>query len=453
MSVAFVFPQLPFTGTASSAGQPRWVGDEPRRQPLFARDVHDGIRDTAVRLFRRQATQASACSSRQPAVDVASTQSFGGRLRGATLLLAVAGRLRRRWRPFGTRVVKRPLGPARAASVSLAEAPADPALEEIRRLKELVAKYRAVDSKAWACLALTALLWSTGLVAVHLSGSHWAAVVYLALSISRCFMVMHDAAHLSFFTSMRMNKLLAEVSQYFVNYNWRQWASIHNSHHKHFGDETVKDTSLTIWFSEAELATFPWWKRAIHRFVHEPLWFYPLASLFVFFVNKPITHGMQRIVLPLLVWATLGTTTLKGYMVAVWIAGMIGVASFHLQHHCNTAYRVASPSERTSIDAALVGSTRIPIPFPLSLFSLGIEYHHLHHWDVRVPGYNLPTCDAEGEALGLWGGRVNTLGAGRAFKSLFHAQFSGSQKVTDERGNPPRFISFWPYTVLGLQDA
>ena len=34
---------------------------------------------------------------------------------------------------------------------------------------------------------------------------------------------------------------------------------------------------------------------------------------------------------------------------------------------------------------------------PSEVFSFGIEYHHIHHFDIRVPGYRLPRCDAEGE--------------------------------------------------------
>lgn len=266
-------------------------------------------------------------------------------------------------------------------------------------------------------------------------------------------MVFHDASHLSFFGDARSNERLANVAQYFVNYNWRQWAQIHNSHHAHFGDVTVKDTSLTIWFSEEELKAFPWYKRMAHRFIRDPLLFYPLAGFFVFFVNKPLTHAPMRILLPAIIWRTLGAHTAMMYLVAAWIAGMIGVGAFHLQHHCNVAYRVAGPSERTALHAALVGSTRVPLAFPLSLFSMGIEYHHIHHWDVRVPGYYLQRCDREGEAAGLWEGSVNTLGPVRAFKSLFHTQFAGSQKTADVHGRPPRFVTFWPYSVLGLQDA
>lgn len=323
--------------------------------------------------------------------------------------------------------------------------------EDRRALQQLFAQYRANDGEAWATLALTAALWCTALAALHFSGGHWAAIVFMGLCMVRCFIVFHDAMHLSFFEDAERNRLLGRVLQFFVNYSSSQWEEIHNSHHVHFGDSTVRDASLTVYFSEDELRAAPWPLRLAHRVIRDPVVFFPLAGLFVFFINKPLDHGVYRIVPPLVVWAALGQQTALAYLLAAWVGGMVGVAFFHLQHGCNAPYRVAGPQDRSSFSAAMAGSTRIPAPFPLSVFSLGIEYHHIHHYDVRVPGYRIARCDAQGEALGLWQ-RANTVSLWRAFKSLFHSHFEGSRKVEDERG-APRFASFWPYSALGLQDA
>ncbi|CAJ1436876.1 unnamed protein product [Effrenium voratum] len=37
-------------------------------------------------------------------------------------------------------------------------------------------------------------------------------------------------------------------------------------------------------------------------------------------------------------------------------------------------------------------------PGEAGVFSFGIEYHQIHHFDIRVPGYRLERCDQEGEA-------------------------------------------------------
>lgn len=334
------------------------------------------------------------------------------------------------------------------ATATLKESSAEVA--ERRRLQELVSKWRADDAEAWASLALTATLYVGSLAVLHLSGGHWAAIILLAFALVRAFIVFHDAAHSSFFEKPDHNKTLGQVLQFFINYSLDEWNTVHNSHHAHFGDVTVKDSSLTIWFSEKELENAPWYLWLAHRIIRDPIFFYPLAGLFVFFLNKPAQHFPYRTLVPFLVWYFLGMQTLCAYFLAAWLGGSLGVACFHLQHHCNSPYRVPDDSSRTHLDAAIVGSTRIPLAWPLSVFSFGIEYHHIHHFDIRVPGYRLERCDAEGEAAGLWT-RVNTVDWVRAIKSLCHSQFDGSSKASDA-GGTPRFSSFWPYSALGLQD-
>eukprot|EP00435_Cladocopium_sp_Y103_P057211 s402_g19.t1 len=320
-------------------------------------------------------------------------------------------------------------GTARLSADAKLESSAEVA--ERRRLQELVSKWRADDAEAWASLALTATLYVGSLAVLHLSGGHWAAIILLAFALVRAFIVFHDAAHSSFFEKPDHNKTLGQVLQFFINYSLDEWNTVHNSHHAHFGDVTVKDSSLTIWFSEKELENAPWYLWLAHRIIRDPIFFYPLAGLFVWGAQ---TQGTG-------VWYFLGMQTLCAYFLAAWLGGSLGVACFHLQHHCN------SP---THLDAAIVGSTRIPLAWPLSVFSFGIEYHHIHHFDIRVPGYRLERCDAEGEAAGLWT-RVNTVDWVRAIKSLCHSQFDGSSKASDA-GGTPRFSSFWPYSALGLQD-
>lgn len=342
--------------------------------------------------------------------------------------------------------------PQRVARSVVATTVSPTLTEERREIQELLARYRADDREAWASLAMTTFLWTSAVAALHVTGGHWAAVIFLAGTLARCFLVFHDAAHLAFFEGADSNRNLASVMQFFASYSYQRWEEVHNSHHAHFGDSTVQDNSLTIWFSEEELATKPWYFSLGHRVLRDPLLFYPLAGFFVFFVNKPVEQGLQRIVVPALVGLFLGPSTALCYVFSGWLAGMVGVAFFHLQHHCNSPYRLPDASKRTSLDAAMLGSTRMPLPFPASLFSFGIEYHHIHHLDVRVPGYRLQRCDAEGQARGLWH-RANTIDGWRAFKSLFHSQFEGSKKFADEEGRSPRFTSFWPYSALGLQDV
>ena len=40
-------------------------------------------------------------------------------------------------------------------------------------------------------------------------------------------------------------------------------------------------------------------------------------------------------------------------------------------------------------DSGLKGSSFIQVPKYLQYFTAGIEYHHIHHMNAKIPGYNL----------------------------------------------------------------
>ena len=73
---------------------------------------------------------------------------------------------------------------------------------------------------------------------------------------------------------------------------------------------------------------------------------------------------------------------------SLWIASTIGVILFHNQHTFDPAY-VVSQSEWTVNDSGVKGSSLIIIPHALNYFTGGIEYHHIHHMNSKIPGYNL----------------------------------------------------------------
>eukprot|EP00971_Amphidinium_carterae_P204262 4053334-Amphidinium_carterae.1 len=83
--------------------------------------------------------------------------------------------------------------------------------KQLRRdLQELVARHRATNGRALWNLGLTAGLWSTALYLIHATNWYWLSVPFMAMVISRIFMVFHDASHLSFFRRAAHNRWLAE---------------------------------------------------------------------------------------------------------------------------------------------------------------------------------------------------------------------------------------------------
>jgi omega-6 fatty acid desaturase (delta-12 desaturase) len=46
-------------------------------------------------------------------------------------------------------------------------------------------------------------------------------------------------------------------------------------------------------------------------------------------------------------------------------------------------------------DSGLKGSSFIQIPYLLKYFTGGIEYHHIHHFNSKIPNYNLQSYHEE----------------------------------------------------------
>lgn len=67
---------------------------------------------------------------------------------------------------------------------------------------------------------------------------------------------------------------------------------------------------------------------------------------------------------------------------------MINFLSFFNQHTYNPSYVVGN-REWTQRNSGLLGSSFIQVPYLLKYFTMGIEYHHIHHMNSKIPGYNL----------------------------------------------------------------
>jgi len=67
---------------------------------------------------------------------------------------------------------------------------------------------------------------------------------------------------------------------------------------------------------------------------------------------------------------------------------------FHWQHEINTAYWKSS-QDYDHKDACFLGSSFLLVPNSLKWITLGIEYHHIHHLNTKIPSYNLRKCHEE----------------------------------------------------------
>jgi omega-6 fatty acid desaturase (delta-12 desaturase) len=76
------------------------------------------------------------------------------------------------------------------------------------------------------------------------------------------------------------------------------------------------------------------------------------------------------------------------YNIAHYLSCILTLILFHSQHTFNPPYVVDNESWNLQ-DSSIKGSSFIEIPKYLKYFTMGIEYHYIHHYAIRIPGYNL----------------------------------------------------------------
>jgi omega-6 fatty acid desaturase (delta-12 desaturase) len=73
--------------------------------------------------------------------------------------------------------------------------------------------------------------------------------------------------------------------------------------------------------------------------------------------------------------------------------------------------------------SAIEGSTYLDIPFPLSIFTHGIEFHHIHHLNSNVPSYQLSNCH-NSIPYSMWEHyNVNNVSCMTAIVSMFNVMY------------------------------
>ena len=72
----------------------------------------------------------------------------------------------------------------------------------------------------------------------------------------------------------------------------------------------------------------------------------------------------------------------------MYVFSFLLLFTFHNQHTYNPSY-VITNGKWTQRDSGLLGSSYLLYPNWLKYFTMGIDYHHIHHMNAKIPGYNL----------------------------------------------------------------
>ena len=229
----------------------------------------------------------------------------------------------------------------------------------------------------------------------------------------RMFMFLHDCVHESFTPNKTLNYAIGSVASVVTNCVSMNWALDHHVHHQTNGNVTNKfhyaynETTLITYNKYAKLGKMG---RIMAKILLHPMIQFPLLAFFHFHVNQRFIYIVKKIKYKSKIQESMfmicfnhffynaGSFGLYYFMhqhgflhlhfMYVFISQIIGVMMFFNQHTFNAPYMVTN-EEWTQRNSGLLGSSLILFPNWLKYFFFGIEYHHIHHINAKIPGYNL----------------------------------------------------------------
>ena len=255
-----------------------------------------------------------------------------------------------------------------------------------------------------------------GTLAVYL-GTLWAALeaawlwpllipllVINSFAAVRLYVIQHDLGHWSHFRTRRQNDIAGYVASTFTLTPYKAMQYNHNQHHAHIGNLEERDATeiYTMTLAEWERATF--WQRLHYRLYRNPLIMLPIGGVWTFALRYRWPKNAARVGrsgilahdVAVLAWLGLialgyGWTGLGVYGLTLLISGSIGVFLVYLQHNFEDTYWDRKP-DLDYTRATLQGSSALDLGWWWDLGTGNIAYHDIHHFNPRIPLYNLRRC-------------------------------------------------------------
>jgi len=253
---------------------------------------------------------------------------------------------------------------------------------------------------------------AAGIWAVHALRT-WSLPLALLLAVVvagflvRTFVLMHDCAHGSFFASRRVNDIVGFATGVLTLTPFAQWRRDHALHHASSGDLDRRGHGDVPTLTVREYRARSYRGRLAYRIVRHP------AALLLGgpfhlavgqrFRGSSVASGPRQIAsvwgtnvaIALLLagglWAVGWKSVMIAYVLPYYLAALMGVWLFYVQHQFEDAYW--APHERWDyVHAALRGSSHLQLPQPLRWLTANIGLHHVHHVAPRIPNYRLQQC-------------------------------------------------------------
>lgn len=228
--------------------------------------------------------------------------------------------------------------------------------------------------------------------------------VLVGVSIVRIFIVQHDCAHCSLFPGRRLNQVTGALLGVLCLTPHTYWRRTHLAHHRTSGNLDARGTGDIHTKTVAEYQALSIRYKLLYRVYRNPWVIILMGPLWQFVIHfrlpwiapagsreRASIYLIDALLLTILFAAfqfESGFRFVIGYLVAMQVAGSVGLVLFYIQHQFESTYW-RPRSEWSRQDAALCGSSHLVLPRCLEWLVAGINLHHVHHLVPWVPNYRL----------------------------------------------------------------
>lgn len=271
---------------------------------------------------------------------------------------------------------------------------------------------------------------------------HSVSTALWGLFVLRSYMIFHDCGHGSFFQGFAGAKMCNWITLHISAVMCgtpTNWNIGHQLHHANVGNmgQSDYDWGETIFHTSSQFRKLPRRKQVLWKLVRHPIPFFILAPVLTWYVRmrlpleirperKAAYKFSDKLISTIFMFLRYKIAYYYGFLPVIlcgdYLAMFSGVLLFHWQHVFVDGY-VRDETAWNLRDAATSGSSMLIIPECLKFFTLGIEYHHIHHFRTKIPGYMLRKVHEDAppsfEDLPSGFSNVPVLGKSEMWKSIW----------------------------------
>jgi acyl-lipid omega-6 desaturase (Delta-12 desaturase) len=219
----------------------------------------------------------------------------------------------------------------------------------------------------------------------------------------RIFIIFHDCTHHSFFKNRKANKIVGTLTGVLTLFPYSQWGHEHSVHHATSSNLDKRGTG-DIWVMTVdEYMAAPFMQKLAYRMYRNPFVMFVLGPIYLVLITNRFNRKGARLnerlntyltnvlifgISALLIWAIGWKAFVMVEGPIFFIAGMLGIWLFYVQHTFEDSY-FEEDKEWEYVKAAVEGSSYYKLPKVLQWITGNIGYHHVHHLSPRVPNYKL----------------------------------------------------------------